>query len=945
MGRPWTTAELRERFLGFFAERGHTVHPSASLVPAGDPTTLFTVAGMSQFKDMFLGRGTLDFSRAATCQKCIRTNDILNVGRTPRHHTFFEMLGNFSFNDYFKRETIAWAWEFLTDVLALDPERLWVTVNEIDDEAWDIWTGEVGVPESRIMRLGDDDNFWPASAPTEGPTGPGGCCSEIFWDFRTNDDPDDDPAGESGRFVEIWNLVFPQFNVTEPKKEGRYTLEELGRQNIDTGMGLERIACVVQGVYNNFDIDLLQTVVASVARTTGVPYVAGAERPEYSLRQLENNALLRRIADHVRAVSFCIADGALPENVGRGYVVRRLIRRATLDADKLGVDESRLHRVVASVVAAMGDVYPELGGRRELIEQTLEAEEDQFRKTLRRGMDLFEKDLARHRQEKAESFSGDDAFELFTTYGFPVEVTEELAGNEGLSLDRERFRERMEEFADISKGGREQKVFTDSALIDAKPRLGATAFVGHDTTYADADLRFIEIEGREVAEAPPGSRVRVALDRTPFYPEGGGQVGDVGDICGSGPRGAFRIAVADTQRDEDLIVHGGEVVEGTATLGPVQAMVDEARRRATTRHHSATHLLHSALGRVLGDHVQQQGSKVEPEALRFDFNHPKALERDEIEDVERWVDEAIRAANPVAVAEMPIAEAKERGAKAMFDEKYGNLVRVVTMGDPDVSIELCGGCHVDNTADIERFRILKEEATAAGIRRIVAVAGDVAARVEAEERELAAACAAACGLAEGDPREIGELAQLLKARPEQLPERIAALRRSVDDLAGVAGEEVALKAEDLLDRVVELQQEQKRLRRKGEEAQARAAVEGVDRLLQSVVEVAGTRLVTAALDDVPAKALQELADALRQRLESYCVVLGSRHQGKVLLLAAVSPDRIDAGIEAGNLVRRIAPIVGGGGGGKADVARAGGKNPEKLDEALAAARELVEGAG
>ncbi|MHC5068492.1 MAG: alanine--tRNA ligase, partial [Planctomycetota bacterium] len=511
--RRLTVAELREAFLNFFEERGHSRYRSASLIPENDPTTLFTVAGMAQFKDMFLGRGDLPFSRATTCQKCIRTNDIMQVGRTPRHHTFFEMLGNFSFNDYFKEEVIAWAWEFLTKVLGMPGERLWVSVHHTDDEAYAIWNEQIGVPGERLVRMGDGDNFWPAGAPADGPTGPGGYCSEIFWDYQTNDDPSDSPANEveTGRFVEIWNLVFPQFDVSEPKVEGRYTLKDLGRRNIDTGSGLERLACVLQGKTNNFDTDLFQTIIRGACEVAGVEYVEGATAERDGSAQVERNVLLRRIADHVRAVVFCIADGALPGNTGRGYIVRRLIRRATLDLDRLGCDQVGLYRIVAGVVTTMGEAYPAVAERQALATDTLKSEETLFRRTLARGLDLLHKALQRHRSEGAASFSGDDAFDLFTTYGFPYELTEELVDAEGLAVDRARFDVRMAEFAEISKGGREIEVFARSDLLAAKSRLGATAFIGYDDAVSAAQLQLLEVEGVEVDEAASGTAIRFAL--------------------------------------------------------------------------------------------------------------------------------------------------------------------------------------------------------------------------------------------------------------------------------------------------------------------------------------------------------------------------------------------------------------------------------------------------
>ncbi len=937
MSQPVTTAEIRAAYLEFFHERGHTIHPSASLVPASDPTTLFTVAGMAQFKDMFLGRGVHPFSRATTCQKCIRTNDIENVGRTPRHHTFFEMLGNFSFNDYFKQEAITWAWEFLTGVLGLDTGRLRITVNRIDDEAYRIWTEEVGFPAERIYRLGDDENFWPDSAPTEGPTGPGGCCSEIFWDFQTNGDPDDDPTRESGRFVEIWNLVFPEFNVTEPRIDGRYTLEELGRRNVDTGMGLERVACVMQGVYNNFDTDLLQTIVQATSRVAEAPYAAGTDDPDAEA----TNARLRRIADHLRAVTFCVADGALPGNTGRGYIVRRLIRRATLDIDKLGVDAVRLHELVEPVVAAMGEVYPEILQRRALVEQALESEEGQFRRTLRRGLDLFAKALDRHRGTEGGVFSGDDAFELFTTYGFPKEMTEELVRAEGMRIDEEAFARRMERFAEISKGGREIQVFDDSELLAAKPRLGPTVFVGYDRLACEAELTFIEREGEEVAEAPTGARIRFTLDRSPFYGEAGGEVGDRGLVYA--PDGDLRIHVADTQRDGDLIVHHGSVIAGTAVPGPVLAEVDGDQRRRITAHHSATHLLHAALCELFGDHVEQQGSRVDADGLRFDFNHPRQVGEDQLRAIERRVGEWIAAALPVTKEVVPIAEAKRRGAKAQFDEKYGAEVRVVSMGTPPISVEFCGGCHVENTGEIQDFRIGREEAVATGVRRIQALAGEPAREAHAVEAALAERCAAACGLTTAEAADITELAGLLKTPPEELPERLQTLTARVAGLEKRTGGTAACEATDLPRRVRELQAEQKRLDKLARDQEARAALTAVDDILAGGEEVAGIPLYRAGLEGVDSKALRELAAAVTQRLESWCLVLGSAVDGKALLLVAVSPDLVDRGVAAGDLVGRLASVVGGGGGGRPELAQAGGKRPEALGEALERVRDLLTG--
>ena len=623
---PTTTAELRQAFLDFFAAKGCEKYASAPLVPENDPTTLFTVAGMAQFKDMFLGRGGLPFDRATTCQKCMRTNDILEVGRTPRHHTFFEMLGNFSFNSYFKEETIAWAWEFLTVVLKLDPARLSISVHDIDDDAYAIWRDQIGIPEERLFRMGDSDNFWPASAPTDGPLGPGGTCSEIFWDFQTNDDPNDNLTLDSGRFVEVWNLVFPQYNVVEPMVDGRYTLDDLGRRNIDTGMGLERLATVVQGKYNNFDNDLLAGIVAAAAEVSGAPYDTNSEDPA----QQQANALLRRIADHVRAVTFAVADNAVPSNKGAGYIIRRLIRRATLDINKLGVTgekDVRLWKLVDVVVRAMGDAYPEIRRRQDLAETSLRSEEAQFRQTLRRGLDLLAREM--DRLEDGAVMPGDQAFRLYETFGFPREITEEILAERGITIDEDGWQAAQHQHKKVSSSML-RDVFTASALLDAKGRLGATPFIGYDNLQGEAKIVLLEVAGREVASASIGTSVRFALDQSVFYAESGGQVSDIGTVSGTGDNGdAFVIDVTDVQKDDGVFLHSGVVATGTAQPGAVAMQVDADRRRAAiTRHHSVTHLLQSALIAELGDHIEQQGSKVEPAGLRFDFNHKQSVTPD-----------------------------------------------------------------------------------------------------------------------------------------------------------------------------------------------------------------------------------------------------------------------------------------------------------------------------
>ncbi|MBA3685620.1 MAG: alanine--tRNA ligase [Planctomycetes bacterium] len=939
MGIPRSTAEIREAFQAFFAEKGCVRYASASLVPESD-TTLFTVAGMSQFKDMFLGRGTHPFTRATTSQKCIRTNDILNVGRTARHHTFFEMLGNFSFNDYFKKEAIHWAWEFLTQRLQLDPTRLSISVHRIDGEAYRIWREEIGIPAERIFKLGDADNFWPANAPSEGPEGPGGCCSEIFWDHRTNDDPADNLTSSTGRFVEIWNLVFPEFNVRKPNPDGTPNLENLGRSNIDTGSGLERVAAVMQGVYNNFDIDLFQTIIRAVVAVSGVPYVKDAKGgPE-----ADRNVLTRRVSDHVRAVSFCIADGALPGNNDRGYIVRRLIRRATLDITRLGVEQARLHEIVPAVVEAMGETYPELGRRRELIVETLKAEEQMFRRTLGKGMDLFERALARNKASGV--FSGDDAFELVTTNGFPKEIIEELAGAENLKIDEQRFAERWDEFVKISQGDRKVEVFTSTALQQAKPRLGATPFIGYSELETLTALTLLEVDGQEVAQAPLGAKVRFALERTPFYAESGGQVGDIGRVRGGGIGSEpFEIRVVDTQKDDKLVIHFGEVTRGTAKPGQVKAEVDEDSRKATTRHHTSTHLLHSALGHVLGHHVEQQGSKVEPASLRFDYNNPTPPTREQLAEVERWVNERVAGRYPVAANELPIEEAKKLGAKAQFGEKYGQHVRVISIAGGEVSREFCGGCHVVNTADIGTFRIVKDEATAAGIRRIIAVAGDAAEQLVNEQQSVARACATIVGGAgAADAMEVEELARSFKVPVREVPGRLELLVREVTDLATRLMTTMTGANGSLTERVDQLQVELKRLRRLAEERKSQAAAGSIDRVLAAASPVGGAELIAATVEGADAKSLRSLLDLVRQRKPECVAVLGAVDGGKALLAVSVGPALIKRGLSAGDLVGKLAKLVGGGGGGKPDVAQAGGKDGAQLPAALAAVPRLVEDA-
>jgi alanyl-tRNA synthetase len=933
MTRPFTANEIRESFLAYFATKGCVRYHSAPLVPENDPTTLFTVAGMSQFKDMFLGRGTHPFTRATTSQKCLRVNDIMNVGRTARHHTFFEMLGHFSFNDYFKKEALAWIWEYYTERIGLPVERLSVSVHRTDQESYRFWREQIGLPDSKIFHLGDKDNFWPANAPSEGPEGPGGYCSEIFYDLRTNEDPKDNLTSDTGRFVEIGNSVFPQFNVRKPNADGTPNLEQLGRTNVDFGGGLERLCCAVQGVVNNFDIDLFQTIIRRVCEVSGQTY-ARATRDRAAE---ERNVLLRRVADHARAISFCVADGALPGNTGRGYVVRRLIRRATIDIDKLGVADARLHELVPAVVEAMGDAYPEVRRRQELAAETLKAEEQAFRRTLKRGLELFARALERH--QGARTFSGDDAFDLVTTHGFPKEIIEELVGDRGMAIDEARYQKRWNEHTTVSNT-KQVEVFTSTALQEAKPRLGATPFVGYDELETATEITLLESGGGEVREAAAGSEVRFALARTPFYAESGGQVGDTGTVKG----GDFEITVTDAQKDEGLVIHSGRVARGVARPGPVTASVDQDKRKDITRHHSATHLLNAALASVLGDHVEQQGSKVESQSLRFDFNNPTAVTAAQLVQVEDWVNSQIHAGHAVEIREMPIDEARRLGARAQFGEKYGAKVRVITMGpDAPVSRELCGGCHVGNTREVRAFRIVKEEATAAGIRRITAVAGRAALALAAAEAETAEEVATMLGMGRADdPKAIDAIAQSLKVPRKDLPARIEQMQKEVHELAGQLQATLITASGGMAERIDHLQIELKRLRKLKESRQAQAAAGAADELLGKVEDASGVPLLVARMDGLDAKALGQLAEALRNKRPSICVVLGSNAGGKAVLASAVTADVIARGVKAGDLVRQLAEGIGGRGGGRPELAQAGAPDGARVAEALAAAKPLVQ---
>jgi alanyl-tRNA synthetase len=861
------TSDIRKTFLDFFASKGHTIVPSSSLVPAGDPTLLFTNAGMNQFKNVFLGLEERPYKRAATAQKCVRAggkhNDLENVGYTARHHTFFEMLGNFSFGDYFKREAIAYAWELLTGVFKLPPERLWVTVYAEDDEAYRIWAEEIGVPRERIVRIGDNkgaryasDNFW-----MMGDTGPCGPCTEIFYDHGPEviGGPPGSPDEDGDRYIEIWNLVFMQYNRDEQGE-----MHPLPKPSVDTGMGLERIAAVLQGVHSNYEIDLFQRLITAAMELTGC-----ADRDQPSLKVL---------ADHIRAASFLIADGVIPGNEGRGYVLRRIIRRAIRHGWKLGVRAPFFHRLVPALVAEMGEAYPELVARQPVIEATLRQEEERFFGTIEHGMSLLEAVIAQMQANGQSELDGEIAFKLHDTYGFPLDLTADVLRERGFTVDVAGFDAAMARQKAMARAAGKFKM---QAVLEYDGP--TTRFEGYETLEDDGQIVALYRDGTPVNELAEGEEGVVVLDRTPFYAESGGQAGDRGEL--RAPEGIF--SVEDTQKIQaEVFGHYGVVRTGRLTLGQrVRARVDAEARAATARHHSATHLLHKALREVLGSHVEQKGSLVDADRLRFDFAHHQPLTQEEIERIEWLVNREVLANVPTRAEVMPLEAAKASGAVMLFGEKYGDTVRVLTIGS---SKELCGGTHVARTGDIGLVKIVAESAIAAGVRRIEAVAGEVALR-----------------WVQGMDRTLERLAQALKVAREEVPSRVEALLEQT--------REAARERARLVQRL----------------AQAEAAA------LAAAAETAGeAKLLVRRVEADSPEALRELADALRSRLPKAAVLLGTVIEGKAVVLAAVSKE-LSARLKAGDWVKAAAEAMGARGGGRPELAQAGGGDAAKLDEALA----------
>ncbi|WP_341643936.1 alanine--tRNA ligase [Thauera sp. SDU_THAU2] len=868
-------AEIREKFLKFFESKGHQIVASSSLVPHDDPTLLFTNAGMNQFKDVFLGFDKRPYSRATTSQKCVRAggkhNDLENVGYTARHHTFFEMLGNFSFGDYFKRDAIAYAWELLTEVFKLPKDKLWVTVYAEDDEAYDIWTKEVGVPAERVIRIGDNkgaryasDNFW-----MMGDTGPCGPCTEIFYDHGPHiwGGPPGSPDEDGDRYIEIWNNVFMQFNRDEAG-----VMHPLPKPSVDTGMGLERVSAVLQGVHANYEIDLFQALIKAAARET-----SGADMDSPSLKVL---------ADHIRACAFLIADGVIPGNEGRGYVLRRIIRRAIRHGYKLGARAAFFHRLVPDLVAEMGAAYPELKDGERRITEVLRQEEDRFFATIENGMAIVEGELAAMEKAGNKIFDGGTAFKLHDTYGFPLDLTADICREREVTVDAAAFDAAMARQKEQARAAGKFKMATNLEYDGP-----ATTFHGYERLEEKGNILALYKDGAAVNELLEGEMGVVVLDNTPFYAESGGQVGDRGELRATG--GIF--GVEDTQKIQAAVFgHHGVVRTGKLSVGQgVVARVDVAARAATARNHSVTHIMHKALRQVLGAHVQQKGSLVDPDKTRFDFAHTAPMTAEEIREVEEIVNREILANSPTQAEVMALEAAQQSGAMMLFGEKYADEVRVLSIG---TSKELCGGTHVARTGDIGLFKIVAEGGVAAGIRRVEAITGENALRY-AQEQE----------------RRVHGMSALLKVQPDEVAERVAGI----------------------LDNVRALEKELARLKGK------LAASQGDD-LANQAVEVGGIKVLAAMLDGADVPTLRDTMDKLKDKLKTAAIVLASVTDGKVSLIAGVTADSTSR-IKAGELVNFVAQQIGGKGGGRPDMAQAGGTQPESLPAALAGVREWVSG--
>ncbi|MNX18798.1 Alanine--tRNA ligase [compost metagenome] len=867
------SAEIREAFLRFFEEQGHTRVASSSLIPGNDPTLLFTNAGMNQFKDCFLGQEKRAYTRATSSQKCVRAggknSDLENVGYTARHHTFFEMLGNFSFGDYFKHDAITFAWTFLTGVLKLPKEKLWVTVYASDDEAYDIWTKEIGVPVERMIRIGDNkgapyasDNFW-----TMGDTGPCGPCTEIFYDHGDHiwGGPPGSPEEDGDRYIEIWNNVFMQFNRTA---DG--VLHPLPAPSVDTGMGLERISAVMQHVNSNYEIDLFKNLLSASAEAIGC--------------ENGDQSSLKVVSDHIRSCGFLIADGVLPSNEGRGYVLRRIIRRACRHGNKLGATGSFFYKIVAALVAEMGEAFPELKKQQSNIERVLKAEEEQFSKTLEHGLKILEQDLL---ELKGTVVPGDVVFKLYDTYGFPMDLTGDIARERSLTIDEEGFEREMEAQRVRARSASSFGMDYNSLVkVDV-----ATEFTGYIAHSGSAKIVALYKDGQSVDVLSEGDEGVIVLDKTPFYAESGGQVGD----CGYLQAGSARFDVRDTTKTGGAFLHHGILDSGSLIVGaPVETHVDAEVRHATSLNHSATHLLHAALRQVLGDHVQQKGSLVDSQRLRFDFSHFEAIKPEQLKALEDIVNAEIRKNSEVETEETDIETAKQKGAMALFGEKYGDNVRVLSMGG-DFSVELCGGIHANRTGDIGLLKIISEGGVASGVRRIEAVTG-------------------------------AQALAYLNAAEEQLKEAASLVKGSRDNL---------------IDKLSAVLERNRLLEKQLEQLQAKAASAAGDDLSAQALDVKDVKVLAVRLDGQDGKALLALVDQLKNKLGRAVILLGSVHEEKVVLVAGVTKD-LTGQLKAGDLMKQAAAAVGGKGGGRPDMAQGGGTDAGALDAALALTVPFVE---
>ncbi|MBE9209160.1 alanine--tRNA ligase [Nostoc sp. LEGE 06077] len=869
--------EIRTLFLDFYAKREHQILPSASLVPE-DPTVLLTIAGMLPFKPIFLGQRTPGFKRATTSQKCIRTNDIENVGRTKRHQTFFEMLGNFSFGDYFKEQAIAWGWEISTQVFGFSPQNLVVSVFEEDDEAFEIWRDKIGVSTPRIKHMGADDNFW-----ASGPTGPCGPCSEIYYDFHPERGEDNIDLEDDSRFIEFYNLVFMQYN-----RDASGNLTPLQNKNIDTGMGLERMAQILQKVPNNYETDLIFPIIKTAAQIAGIDYHTSDEKTKVSLKV---------IGDHVRSVVHMIADEIRASNVGRGYVLRRLIRRVVRHGRLIGISGNFITQVAETAITLAESAYPNVRQREASINAELEREESNFLRTLDRGEKLLEEIIQQVKQQGQTQISGESAFTLYDTYGFPLELTQEVAEENNLTVDEAGFNSEMQKQVERAKAAHETIDLTVQGSLDKlAERIHATEFLGYTQAAATVKVEVLLVNGVAEEAAEAGTEVQIVLNQTPFYAESGGQIGDRGYISGDG----LVVRVEDVKKESDFFVHFGRIERGTLRVGDtVTAQIDHACRRRAQANHTATHLLQAALKKIVDEGISQAGSLVSFDRLRFDFNCPRALTTEEVQQVEEQVNIWISEAHSAKIEVLPLAEAKARGAVAMFGEKYGDEVRVIDF--PSVSMELCGGTHVSNTAEIGVFKIISEAGVASGVRRIEAVSGP-----------------AILDYLNVRDKVVKDLSDRFKVKPEELPDRITTLQ-------------------------TELRTAEKQL----ETLKGQLAIAKSDSLLETAQTVGDHKIIVAQLEGVDPESLKTAAERLLQKIGNGAVVLGSVPEaGKVSIVAAFSPEVNKKGLQAGKFVGAIAKICGGGGGGRPNLAQAGGRDDSKLPQALEQAQsELKAGLG